>query len=43
MNITILWAGAGGSASAFDYASLGDSVSLFDFSEFPASIEAIAK
>jgi opine dehydrogenase len=43
MNITILGAGAGGSVTAFDYASHGHSVRLFDFPEFPGNIEAIAK
>ena len=42
MNITILGAGAGGSATAFDYASHGHSVRLFDFPEFSSNIEAIA-
>ena len=42
MNITILGAGAGGSVTAFDYASHGHSVRLFDFPEFPGNIEAIA-
>ena len=43
MNITILGAGAGGSVTAFDYASHGHSVRIFDFPEFPGNIEAIAK
>ena len=42
MNITILGAGAGGSVTAFDYASHGHSVRLFDFPEFPGNIEAVA-
>ncbi|MEH6451687.1 MAG: NAD/NADP octopine/nopaline dehydrogenase family protein, partial [Psychromonas sp.] len=37
-----LGVGAGGSAIAFDYASHGHSVRLFDFPEFPGNIEAIA-
>ncbi len=43
MNITILGAGAGGLATAFDYASHGHSVRLFDFQAFPSNIEAVAK
>ena len=42
MNITILGAGAGGLVTAFDYASHGHPVRLFDFPEFPGNIEAVA-
>jgi opine dehydrogenase len=38
MNITVLGAGAGGTATAFDCASHGHDVRLFDFAEFPDNI-----
>ena len=41
MNITILGAGAGGLAAAFDCAVHGHSVRLFDFPQFPVNIEAV--
>jgi len=42
MNITVLGAGAGGTAVAFDCASHGHHVRLFDFEQFPDNIAAIA-
>ncbi|NIP18418.1 MAG: opine dehydrogenase [Xanthomonadales bacterium] len=42
MNITVLGAGAGGTAVAFDCANHGHEVRLFDLPQFPANIEAIA-
>lgn len=42
MNITVLGAGAGGTAVAFDCASHGHDVRLFDFAQFPDNIDAIA-
>lgn len=42
MRITILGAGAGGTASAFDCASHGHEVRLFDFDRFPDNVAAIA-
>ena len=43
MKITVLGAGAGGSAVAFDCASHGHEVRLFDFPEFPENIQAVAE
>ena len=43
MQITVLGAGAGGTAVAFDCASHGHDVRVFDFDQFPANIETIAK
>ncbi|MBT8050432.1 MAG: opine dehydrogenase [Xanthomonadales bacterium] len=43
MKISVLGAGAGGTATAFDCASHGHQVRLFDFPEFPANIETIAR
>ncbi|MBT8093155.1 MAG: NAD/NADP octopine/nopaline dehydrogenase family protein [Gammaproteobacteria bacterium] len=43
MKIAVLGAGAGGTAVAFDFAAHGHVVRLFDFPQFPANIEAIAK
>ena len=43
MKIAVLGAGAGGTAIAFDCASHGHDVRLFDFSTFPDNIAAIAK
>ena len=43
MNITVLGAGAGGTAVAFDCASHGHKVRLFDFEQFPENIAAIAE
>jgi opine dehydrogenase len=43
MNITVLGAGAGGTAIAFDCAANGHRVRLFDFPDFPHNIHAIAK
>lgn len=42
MKITVLGAGAGGSAVAFDCASHGHEVRLFDFAQFPSNIAAVA-
>jgi opine dehydrogenase len=42
MKITVLGAGAGGTAVAFDCASHGHEVRLFDFAQFPNNIAAIA-
>lgn len=43
MHITVLGAGAGGTAVAFDCASHGHTVRLFDFEQFPDNIAAIAE
>ncbi len=43
MKITVLGAGAGGTAVAFDCASHGHDVRLFDFEQFPDNIAAVAK
>ena len=43
MKIAVLGAGAGGTAIAFDCASHGHEVQLFDFSQFPDNISAIAQ
>ena len=43
MKITVLGAGAGGTAMAFDCASHGHEVRLFDFEQFPDNIAKIAK
>ena len=43
MHITVLGAGAGGTAVAFDCASHGHDVRLFDFEQFPANIATIAE
>ena len=43
MNITVLGAGAGGTAVAFDCASFGHDVRLFDFADFPQNIATIAE
>ncbi|MDJ0709625.1 MAG: NAD/NADP octopine/nopaline dehydrogenase family protein [Woeseiaceae bacterium] len=42
MRITVLGAGAGGTAMAFDCASHGHDVRLFDFPDFPDNIAGIA-
>jgi opine dehydrogenase len=42
MQITVLGAGAGGTAVAFDCAAHGHTVRLFDFEQFPENIAAIA-
>ncbi len=42
MRITVLGAGAGGTAVAFDCAAHGHEVRLFDFPQFPDNIAAIA-
>ncbi|MEO1247073.1 MAG: NAD/NADP octopine/nopaline dehydrogenase family protein [Pseudomonadota bacterium] len=42
MRITVLGAGAGGTAVAFDCASHGHEVRLFDFERFPENIAAIS-
>ena len=42
MKITVLGAGAGGTAVAFDCASHGHEVRLFDFEQFPENIAMIA-
>jgi len=41
MNITVLGAGAGGCAVAFDCAAHGHQVNLFDFEQFPESIKGV--
>jgi len=41
MNIAVLGAGNGGCAVAFDCASYGHQVSLFDFQQFPENIAAV--
>ena len=43
MNITVLGSGNGGCAVAFDCSAHGHQVSLFDFAQFPASIQAVQK
>ena len=43
MQITVLGAGAGGTAVAFDCASHGHEVRLFDFDQFPDNIATIAE
>jgi opine dehydrogenase len=43
MQITVLGAGAGGTALAFDCASHGHDVRLFDFEQFPGNIAMIAE
>jgi opine dehydrogenase len=43
MKITVLGAGAGGTAAAFDCAAHGHEVRLFDFEQFPENITAIAE
>ena len=43
MKITVLGAGAGGTAMAFDCASYGHEVRLFDFEDFPANVAAVAE
>lgn len=43
MKITVLGAGAGGTAVAFDCANHGHEVRLFEFARFPGNIEAIAQ
>ena len=43
MQITVLGAGAGGTAVAFDCASHGHEVRVFDFDQFPENVAAIAE
>ena len=43
MNIAVLGSGNGGCAVAFDCAAHGHRVNLFDFEQFPASIQAVHK
>jgi len=43
MQITVLGAGAGGTAVAFDCASHGHDVRMFDFKQFPDNIATIAE
>lgn len=43
MDITVMGAGAGGTATAFDCAFHGHRVRLFDFEQFPRNIEAISR
>ncbi len=43
MKIAVLGAGAGGTATAFDCASHGHEVRLFDFPEFSENIAEIAR
>ena len=43
MKIAVLGAGAGGTAVAFDCASFGHDVRLFDFADFPDNIATITK
>lgn len=42
MIIAILGAGAGGTATAFDFAAHGHEVRLFDFAQFPENVAAVA-
>lgn len=42
MKISVLGAGAGGTALAFDFSTHGHEVRLFDFDQFPENIETIA-
>ncbi len=42
LQVAVLGAGAGGTAAAFDFASHGHVVRLFDFPQFPENIDAIA-
>ena len=42
MKIAVLGAGAGGTAMAFDCATHGHEVRLFDFEQFPDNIATIA-
>ncbi len=42
MIVAILGAGAGGTATAFDFAAHGHEVRLFDFAEFPDNVAAVA-
>jgi opine dehydrogenase len=42
MKIAVLGAGAGGTAVAFDCASHGHEVRLFDFAQFPENVAAVA-
>ena len=43
MKIAVLGAGAGGTATAFDCAAHGHDLRLFDFPQFAANIEAVAR
>ncbi|MGB5626566.1 MAG: NAD/NADP octopine/nopaline dehydrogenase family protein [Woeseiaceae bacterium] len=43
MQITVLGAGAGGTATAFDCGSHGHDVRLFDFEQFPDNIAVVAE
>jgi len=43
MKVAVLGSGQGGCAAAYDFSKHGHEVFLFDFPEFPANIEAIAK
>ncbi len=43
MKVTVLGAGAGGTAMAFDCASHGHEVRLFDFAQFPNNIAKVAE
>ncbi len=43
MKVTVLGAGAGGLATAFDCANHGHEVRLFDFPQFPENIAAVAE
>lgn len=43
MHITVLGAGAGGTAVAFDCAAHGHEVRLFDFEQFPGNVAKIAE
>lgn len=43
MHMTVLGAGAGGTAVAFDCASQGHEVRIFDFEQFPDNVTAIAE
>ena len=42
MRVTILGSGNGATAAAFEWASNGHEVSMWDFEEFPDNIAAIA-
>ena len=42
MKISVLGAGAGGTAVAFDWAAHGHEVRLFDFEQFPDNVRHVA-
>lgn len=43
MKVAVLGAGAGGTTLAFDYATHGHEVGLFDFPQFPGNIAAVSR